>query len=136
MIRGFTILLTCQLIGEMLTRVLHLGVPGPVLGFAGLVVVLLVLSARGDIDDSLVSASDLGRVSTVLLSCLSLLFVPAGVGVIRHLGVIGAHGIAMAAAVALSTVITMIATVYTFVFVRRLTERRRGSAEEEDAACR
>jgi putative effector of murein hydrolase LrgA (UPF0299 family) len=136
MIRGITILLTCQLIGEMLTRVLHLGVPGPVLGFAGLVAILLVLSARGDIDDSLVSASDLGRVSNVLLSCLSLLFVPAGVGVIRHLGVIGAHGIAMAAAVALSTVVTMIATVWTFVLVRRFTERRRADGGTGGDACR
>lgn len=138
MIRGMTILLTCQLIGEMLTRLLHLGVPGPVLGFAGLVVALMVLSARGDIDDSLISQSDLGRVSTILLSCLSLLFVPAGVGVIRHLGVLGAHGIAIAAAVAISTVVTMIVTVWTFVLVRRLTDRRRDgeASETEDETCR
>lgn len=138
MIRGITILLTCQLIGEVLARGLHLGVPGPVLGFGGLVIALLVLSARGDIDDSLVSTSDLGRVSTGLLSCLSLLFVPAGVGVIRHLGVLGAHGIAIALAVVLSTVVTMIATVWTFVLVRRLTDRRRDgeAGETEGETCR
>jgi putative effector of murein hydrolase LrgA (UPF0299 family) len=135
MIRGITILLAFQLAGELLSRILHLGVPGPVIGFAGLVIALLAFSGRGDVDDSLVASSDLGRVANGLLSALSLLFVPAGVGVIRHLGVVGAHGIAIAVAVVVSTAVTMIATVFTFVFVRRLIERHFDVAEivEEDA---
>ena len=64
--------------------------------------------------------SDVGRVSTGLLGSLSLLFIPAGVGVVQYLGLLGEHGIGLALALVGSTVATMLATVGVFLGVKRL----------------
>ncbi|TBW41194.1 CidA/LrgA family protein [Siculibacillus lacustris] len=123
MIRGFAILLLCQLVGEAIARGTGLPVPGPVLGFAGLVAALAWFDRHGDVDDTILASSDLGRVSNGLLATLSLLFVPAGVGVIQHLDVIGAQGLAITLALVISTAVTLAVTVGTFVAVKRLMTR-------------
>lgn len=75
MLRGFSILLSFQLAGEVLTRLAGWPVPGPVIGMALLLGALsLGLPAEGG----------LSQVSSGLLAHLSLLFVPAGVGVMLH----------------------------------------------------
>jgi len=51
------------------------------------------------------------------------LFVPAGVGVVQQLPVVGAYGVALAAALVGSTVLTLIVTVYVFLFVKKLTAK-------------
>jgi putative effector of murein hydrolase LrgA (UPF0299 family) len=58
-----------------------------------------------------------------LLAHLSLLFVPAGVGVIQQLDLVAAHGLAIAAVLAGSVVITLLATVATFLLSVRLMAR-------------
>jgi holin-like protein len=75
MIAGFTALLVFQLVGELIAQVFRLPVPGPVIGMALLFFALL---ARGQVPQRL-DASARG-----VLSHLSLLFVPAGVGVMVH----------------------------------------------------
>jgi len=86
MIPGLTVLLTCQLLGEVLARALRLPVPGPVIGMALLFAGLLLRDrlapqARRPDDPGL---PGLGRVADTLLSNLGLLFVPAGVGVVVY----------------------------------------------------
>ena len=56
-----------------------------------------------------------------LLAHLSLLFIPAGVGVVRNLDVLAANGVALAAALVGSTVLALLAAVATFRLVSRLT---------------
>jgi putative effector of murein hydrolase LrgA (UPF0299 family) len=46
--------------------------------------------------------------------------VPAGVGVVQYLGLLRDQGLALAAALVVSTVATLIATVGVFLFVKRL----------------
>ena len=58
-----------------------------------------------------------------MLGSLGLLFVPAGVGVVQQLPVVGAYGVALAAALVGSTVLTLIVTVYVFLFVKKLTAK-------------
>jgi len=62
-----------------------------------------------------------------LLAHLSLLFVPAGVGVVQKLDLIAAHGIAIVIVLLASVVATLLATVATFLVVSRLTARGRGA---------
>jgi len=76
-IGGITTLLACQLAGEILVRLLHLPVPGPVLG---MVLLFLALALRRR-----EAPEELGRTADGLLGNLGLLFVPAGVGVVLHL---------------------------------------------------
>ena len=49
--------------------------------------------------------------ASFLLSHLSLLFVPVGVGVMTHLGLLGQYGVRMLAVIVLSTWIGLAATV-------------------------
>ena len=127
MVAGFAMLLVCQLLGEVTVRGLGLPIPGPVLGLVLLVCAAAVMR-RATGDDRFVDpAAPLGRVADGLLSILALLFVPAGVGVVQYLGLIGEQAIAIGVALVASTVLTLLATVATFLAVRRLF----GIADEE-----
>jgi holin-like protein len=74
-LRGFAVLLVLQLVGEAIVRAAGLSLPGPVVGMA---ILLVLLEVRGGADEGLET------VSRGLLSNLSLLFVPAGVGIMLH----------------------------------------------------
>ena len=50
-----------------------------------------------------------------MLANLSLLFIPAGVGVVQKLDVLAEHGIAIIVILAVSVLVTMLATVATFL---------------------
>ena len=92
-LQGFTWLLCLQLFGEVLARALHLPFPGPVIGM-----VLLTLALQSDFIR--VPVVDMAR---FLLSHLSLLFVPVGVGVVTHLDVLQHYGLKLAMVIVLST---------------------------------
>ena len=78
MIASITALLVCQLVGELVSRGLHLPVPGPVLGMIMLLIGLLVRNREGE------APAALNQVADALLGNLGLLFVPAGVGVVLY----------------------------------------------------
>ena len=61
----------------------------------------------------------LDAVADTLLRNLSLLFVPAAVGVVQQTGLIAQNWLAIAAAIVLSTAATLVVTVYTFLAVAR-----------------
>ena len=119
MIRALALLLTCQLAGEILTRALGLAVPGPVIGLALLAVLAIVHARIMGAEISAIEKTDLGVTASALLGSLGLLFVPAGVGIVQQLPLIGAHALAIFVALLVSTVLTLIVTVYVFIFVKR-----------------
>jgi putative effector of murein hydrolase LrgA (UPF0299 family) len=92
-LRGFAWLLVLQSAGELLSHALRLPFPGPVVGL-----VLLLVTLRFDAVRNPVAVC-----ADYLLSHLSLLFVPVGVGVMTHLGLISEHGLRMLAVIVLST---------------------------------
>jgi len=100
-LNGITLLLVYQLAGEIIVRLLGLPIPGPVLGMVMLFVTMMV---RGR------AAESVEQASTALLSHLSLLFVPAGVGMMTHFGRIAEEWLPITLALLFSTVITMVAT--------------------------
>lgn len=114
MILALTLLLACQLAGEALARLLALPIPGPVIGMA-----LLFLGLRWRPSAALEGAP-LATVSGVLLAHLSLLFVPAGAGIVRHAGSLMVHGPGLLAALVLSTALTLVVTAVVFVKVATL----------------
>ncbi|MBD8876544.1 CidA/LrgA family protein [Roseibium polysiphoniae] len=101
MIFYLTLIFACQLVGELLKVALELPVPGPVIGmvllFAGLMI------KRG-------IPEDLAEVGYTFLSNLSLLFVPAGVGVMLHIALIGEQALAITLALVGSTLATIAVT--------------------------
>lgn len=107
---GITLLLVYQLIGEVTVRLLGLPIPGPVLGMMLLFITLLL---RGHTPESL------GTASGALLSHLSLLFVPAGVGMMVHFDRIASEWLPITIALFFSTLITMMATAAIMQFASR-----------------
>ncbi len=124
MLASLSLILLCQLIGEAIVRGLGLPLPGPVLGLLLLLILLLGrdragILALGPLRDGGVESASKG-----LLAHLSLLFVPAGVGVVQKLDLLAAHGLAIILVLALSVVVTLLATVLTFRLVSRLLRQR------------
>ena len=101
MLAALTLLLLCQLIGEVLVQFFALPVPGPVLGLILLFAGLLV---RGRID------APLRDTANTLLQHLSLLFVPAGAGVMIHAARVADEWLPLTAALLGSTLLSMAAT--------------------------
>ena len=105
LLAGFTWLLIFQCAGEAAARLLDLPVPGPVLGMAMLLVALVV---RGRASESLTVCAD------GLAKHLSLLFVPAGTGVMLHVAQIEAEWLPIVVAIVVSTVLAIATTALTF----------------------
>lgn len=101
MLKAFTTLLIFQILGEAVVFATGLAFPGPVLGMVALLIYLLVRPAA--LDDIKPTALD-------MLRHLSLLFVPAGVGIMLHGERLKTEGWKLAVAVLVSTVVTLAVT--------------------------
>jgi holin-like protein len=128
-IASLSLILLCQLAGEILVRGLKLPMPGPVIGLVLLLALLLArdrfaVLARGPLQGDGVENASRG-----LLANLSLLFVPAGVGVVQKLDLVTEHGIAFLGVLAISVLVTLLVTVATFLVASRLAARG-GSGHE------
>lgn len=123
MIASLIVILACQLAGEAVARGFGLAVPGPVMGMALLFAVLILRDRLSSHLPAALSGDGLVSTGRGLLAHLSLLFIPAGVGVVQNLGVFAVHGVALGVAVVVSSVLALLATVGTFLLVARLMER-------------
>jgi holin-like protein len=101
MLGYLTLILVCQLAGEFITGAMALPVPGPVLGMVFLFVFLML---RGHVPDGLDQTAD------GLLRSMSLLFVPAGTGVILHFQLLGEALLPLGLALVVSTLVTIAVT--------------------------
>ena len=101
MLGALTVLLVYQLAGEVLVQLTGLPVPGPVVG---MLLLFLTLATRRRV------AEPLRETSQQLLSHLSLLFVPAGVGVYATASSGSGHWFAILASLVASTALTLAVT--------------------------
>ena len=101
MLRPLTTLILCQFAGEVLARALDLPLPGPVLG---LLILLSLLAWGGGPDQAMTDTSG------GLLRHLSLLFVPAGVGVVTQLDALRDDWLAIAGSLLVSTALGLVVT--------------------------
>lgn len=119
MIAALTLLLACQLAGEVVARALGMPLPGPVLG--------LILLAAGLLARGAEPPAELVAVADGLLRNLGLLFVPAAVGVVLHLDL-------LARAAAPITLAILAGTLGAIGFTGLLTARLLRSRPSHDAA--
>jgi putative effector of murein hydrolase LrgA (UPF0299 family) len=122
---SLSLILLCQLAGEVFVRGLALPMPGPVIGLMLLLMLLVARDrfaalARGPLQGDGVESASRG-----LLANLSLLFVPAGVGVVQKLDLVAEHGIAFLGVLAVSVLLTLLVTVATFLLASHLIARGR-----------
>jgi putative effector of murein hydrolase LrgA (UPF0299 family) len=101
MLLTFAVLLICQCVGEGLSFALHLPIPGAVVGMLLLFFGLLLWPSL---------LHQLEATATELLRHLSLLFVPAGVGISVAASSVQGHWGSVIVAVVLSTIITRAVT--------------------------
>jgi holin-like protein len=114
MIQGFLIILGCQLIGELIVVLLGLPLPGPVLGLVFMLIGLLLI---GRVPDSV------RNVSSGLLTNLSLLFVPAGVGLVLHFDLLAKEWWIILLALVFSTLLAAVVTALMFRWLMRAVKR-------------
>jgi putative effector of murein hydrolase LrgA (UPF0299 family) len=127
MIASLSLILLCQLAGEVIVHGFGLPMPGPILGLLFLLLLLLARDRFAALARGPLQGGGVENASRGLLSHLSLMFVPAGVGVVQRLDLIAAHGIAIATVLALSVVVTLLATVGTFLVMSRMMARGRSA---------
>lgn len=101
-INGFTWLLIFQLIGEVIARGLSLSMPGPVIGMLLLFVSLCVIKEKKALQTG----------ASTLLKHLSLLFIPAGVGLMAYFERIGDDWLPIITAIVAGVAITMLCTAW------------------------
>ena len=118
MIAALTLLLVFQLIGEVIAKAFALPIPGPVIGMALLFVALMLRGGPGE---------DLRQTSGQLLQHLSLLFVPAGTGIVLYGERIAAEWLPLVVALFLST---FLAIAVTALVLRALTRKRHKPTSE------
>ena len=111
-LRGLAWLLVFQSVGELLSRGLSLPLPGPVLGLVLLLAALRFEPIREPV----------GECAGFLLSHLSLLFIPVGVGVMTHLALVSQYGGRMLLVIALSTWIGLAVTALVLFWPDRAKE--------------
>jgi holin-like protein len=110
MIQTLATLLVFQSLGEALSFVLGLPVPGPVIGMALLLIWLRLRPA---------AYAQLRETSIGLLRHLSLLFVPAGVGVMLHAARLADEWLPISIALVGSTALTIAVTALVIEWTRR-----------------
>jgi holin-like protein len=101
MLNAITLLLLFQLAGEAIALLFALSVPGPVIGMALLFAALAWRQGP---------SAELRTTAQSLLQHLSLLFVPAGVGVMLHFQRIADEWLPIVVALVASTFITIAVT--------------------------
>jgi putative effector of murein hydrolase LrgA (UPF0299 family) len=127
MIEAFALLLLCQLAGEILSHGFGLPMPGPVIGLLILFAGLLAAQNFGAVKTASINDTMLGRATGGLLQHLSLLFVPAGVGVIDHLSLLHSYGPVLFLALLVSTALSLAITALVFTGVKSWQSGRKAS---------
>ncbi len=119
-----TLLLVCQLIGEVAVRLVGLPIPGPVIGLVLLFGGLLIRGGE--------PPEALSQVTSGLLDNLALLFVPAGVGVMLHLGLVRDEWLPIVGALIGSAIATVAVTALLMSLVARLTGAAPSAEERKE----
>ena len=110
MLEYLTLIFACQLIGEFAVTTANIPFPGPV---AGMILLFIFLLIKGEIP------VQLGNVSAALLNNLSLMFVPAGVGVMVHFDLLGTDAFPLSVALVVSTLLTIVITALVMSFLSK-----------------
>lgn len=110
LLRQLGIVISIAFLGEFLSNMFNLPVPGNVLGMIILLCLLLFKVVKIEMIDD---------ISSFLLGYLPFFFIPAGVGLISNLDLLRDKWLTILLICTLSTIITMIVTGLTIQFIKR-----------------
>jgi holin-like protein len=122
-LNGLTLLLVFQLIGEVCSAMLEIPVSGPVIGMLLLFVSLFFMDIKGG------AKSAVEHSSLAILGHLSLLFVPAGVGLMIHFDRVIDEFLPLGVSVLLGVIISLVSIAWLMQLMVRAKSNRRGQHE-------
>jgi len=112
MLRAIFIIFFFQLIGEAIKKLFQLYIPGPVIGLVLLLLTLIFLKKTNN--KNIISLKkDVIDTGNHMLTYLSLLFVPIGVGVVMHLTYLQNNFFRVLIIIFITTVSTIALTAFT-----------------------
>ncbi len=118
MLRSIFVIFFFQLLGEFLKKFFEMRIPGPVIGLILLLVTLIFLKKFKK--TALINLkADVINTSNYILSYLSLLFVPIGVGVVMHLSYLENNLFRVLIIVFISTILTIAGTAFLMEKINR-----------------
>ncbi len=118
MLRSIFVIFFFQLLGEFFKKFFEMRIPGPVIGLILLLVTLIFLKKFKK--TAIVNLkTDVINTSNYILSYLSLLFVPIGVGVVMHLSYLENNLFRVLIIVFISTILTIAGTAFLMEKVNR-----------------
>ena len=118
MLRSIFVIFFFQLLGEFLKKFFEMRIPGPVIGLILLLITLIFLKKFKK--TAIVNLkADVINTSNYILSYLSLLFVPIGVGVVMHLSYLENNLFRVLIIVFISTILTIAGTAFLMEKINR-----------------
>ena len=118
MLRSIFVIFFFQLLGEFTKKFFEIRIPGPVIGLILLLVTLIFLKKFKK--TAMVNLkTDVVNTSNYILSYLSLLFVPIGVGVVMHLSYLENNLFRVLIIVFISTILTIGGTAFLMEKINR-----------------
>lgn len=110
LLRQLGIVLIIAFLGEFISKIFHLPLPGNVLG---IIILLGLLALR------IIKVEMIDDISTFLLDYLPFFFIPAGVGLISNLELLKGEGLTILLICLISTTIVITVTGLTIEFLKR-----------------
>ncbi len=117
----FLLIMAIWQVGELLTALFLLPVPGSILGM----LILLVLLQTGLLRESLI-----GDAGDLFLRFLPFFFIPAGVSILAYLDVLEGLWLRLILVLVISGILVMLVTGWTVQAVIRMKETKRGDSPE------
>ncbi|HEY2495356.1 MAG TPA: CidA/LrgA family protein [Paenibacillus sp.] len=110
------------LAGNYVQQLLHLPIPGSIVGLLLLFVLLLC---------KIVPIKWIEHGSTAVLSYLPLFFIPATAGIVNHLGIFSGKGLMLIVIIIVSTALTMVAAAHSSQWLAGWSTRSKRVSREE-----
>ncbi len=131
MLLSLGLILLCQLVGEAISRVTAIPIPGPVIGLLLCVLLLVVRDRVGRMAPLELRDGTFEKTGHGILAHLSMLFIPAGVGVVQRLDVLAGNAVAIGFAIVISTALGLAVTALVFTAVATHAQRFIGRRPDE-----
>lgn len=109
-LREFTILCTCLFVGSILKTLIPLPIPETIYGMAILFALFITKAIK---------TADVRGAANVILSNMSFLFVPVGVGIIEHFALFKQNFVSMFAITFLATAVAMTVTMLVVTLIQK-----------------
>lgn len=124
MLRSFFIILLYQLVGETIQKFFNIIIPGPVIGLVLLLITFIFIKKFKD-KKVLQIKKDVIKTGNTIVSHLSLLFIPIGVGVVMHISYLGENLFQVFAVIVIGTLLTVAFTAKIMELLNKITLKKK-----------